>query len=50
MTGRRPRVTVTRLDQLIAKATVDCYNEEEQLIGLFTLIADNLVLPSKRTC
>jgi len=45
MTGRRTRVRVARLDQLIAEATVDCYNEEEQLTGLFTLLEDNLVLP-----
>ena len=24
---------------------VDCYDEEEQLTGLFTLIEDNLALP-----
>jgi hypothetical protein len=45
MTGKRARVSTARLDELIAEATVDCYNEEEQLTGLFTLIADNLALP-----
>jgi len=45
MTGKRPRVSAAKLDELIAEATVDCYNEEEQLTGLFTLIGDNLVLP-----
>jgi len=45
MTGKRPRVTTGMLDQLIAEATVDCYNDEEQLTGLFTLIEDNLALP-----
>jgi hypothetical protein len=46
MTGKRPRVSAARLDQLIAEATVDCYNEEEQqLTGLFTLIEDSLALP-----
>ena len=45
MTGKRPRVSAARLDQLIAEATVGCYNEEEQLTGLFTLIEDNLALP-----
>ena len=50
MTGKRPRVSAARLDELIAEATVECYNEEEQLTGLFTLIEDNLALPSRRTC
>ena len=45
MTGTRPRVSAARLDELIAEATVDCYNDEEQLTGLFTLIEDNLALP-----
>jgi hypothetical protein len=45
MTGKRPRVSAARLDELVAEATVDCYNEEEQLTGLFTLIEDNLALP-----
>jgi hypothetical protein len=45
VTGKRPP-----LDELIAEATVDCYNEEEQLTGLFTLIEDNLALPLRRTC
>ena len=45
MTGKRPRVSAARLDELIAEATVECYNEEEQLTGLFTLIEDNLALP-----
>ena len=33
MTGKRPQVSAARLEQLIAEATVDCYNEEEQLTG-----------------
>ena len=45
MTGKRPRVGAARLDELIAEATVDCYSDEEQLTGLFTLIEDNLALP-----
>jgi hypothetical protein len=50
MTGKRPRVSAVRLDQLIAEATVDCYNEEEQLTGLFTLIEDASGYLSRRTC
>ena len=45
MTGKRPRVNTGMLDELLAEATVDCYNDEEQLTGLFTLIEDNLALP-----
>jgi hypothetical protein len=34
-----------RLDQLIEQATADCYDEEEQATGFFTMIDDNLALP-----
>jgi len=34
-----------RLDALVEQATVDCYNDDEQLTGLYTMIADNLVTP-----
>ena len=30
---------------MIADATVDCYNEEEQVTGLFTMIQDQLLVP-----
>ena len=43
--GQAGAVSTARLDELIAEATVDCYNEEEQLTGLFTLIEDNVALP-----
>jgi hypothetical protein len=33
------------LDALVAEAVVDCYNDDEQLIGLFTIIQDNLTVP-----
>lgn len=33
------------LEDLIAEAIMDCYDEHEQLIGFFTMIEDNLVLP-----
>lgn len=32
---------------MIEEATVDCYNESEQITGLFTMIEDNLHLPFK---
>ncbi|GAA2617268.1 hypothetical protein GCM10010399_55330 [Dactylosporangium fulvum] len=35
----------SQLDALVEEATVDCYNEDEQLTGLFTMIEDNLALP-----
>jgi uncharacterized protein (UPF0262 family) len=39
------RLSRKRLDELVEQATVDCYNEEEQLTGLFTMIEENLLLP-----
>jgi len=42
---RRPTNSDARLDELIEQATVDCYNEEEQVTGLFTMIEDNLAVP-----
>lgn len=47
-TSRRHRTTrrrTTRLDRLIEEAIVDCYGEAEQLMGLYTMIEDNLALP-----
>jgi hypothetical protein len=41
--------TPRQLDKLIEEATVDCYNEEEQASGFFTMIEENLALPF-RTC
>ncbi len=37
--------TPRQLDKLIEEATVDCYNEEEQASGFFTMIEENLALP-----
>jgi hypothetical protein len=37
--------TPAQLDKLIEEAAVDCYNEEEQTTGFFTMIDDNLALP-----
>ncbi|MEV6844923.1 calcium-binding protein [Actinoplanes sp. NPDC051411] len=33
------------LDELVAEATVDAYNESEQLTGLYTMIEDDLAMP-----
>jgi hypothetical protein len=32
---------------LIEQATVDCYNEDEQVTGFFTMIEENLEVPFK---
>ena len=34
---------------MIEEATVDCYNESEQLTGWCTMIGDNLILPFETT-
>ena len=33
------------LDALVDEAVVDCYDDDEQLTGLFTMIEDNLAVP-----
>jgi hypothetical protein len=33
------------LDVLIAEATVDCYGDDEQVTGLFTMIDEHVALP-----
>ena len=38
-------MTRPELAALIGQATVDCYNESEQVSGLFTMIEDNLAVP-----
>jgi hypothetical protein len=48
MTSRTPRakrLSKTRLDRLVEEAIVDCYNESEQAVGLYTMLEDNLALP-----
>lgn len=39
------RLGKRRLDTLVSEATVDCYDEAEQRMGLFTAIQDNLQVP-----
>ena len=34
---------------MIEEATVDCYNESEQITGWFTMIAENLAVPFDTT-
>src|SRR2546422_9078651 len=40
----RARLSKARLDRLVEEAIVDCYNESEQVTGLYTMIEDNLAL------
>jgi hypothetical protein len=44
-TARGMVVSPAQLDKLIEEATVDCYNDEEQLSGFFSMMEDNLALP-----
>ena len=37
------------LEAMIDEATVDAYNEDEQLTGLYTMIEDNLAVPFTTT-
>lgn len=37
------------LDELVAQATVDCYNEDEELAGLAVMLEDNLAVPFETT-
>ena len=48
---RQPQSTISaaELDELIEQATVDCYNESEQVTGLFTMIEEHLALPFTTT-
>ena len=39
------RLSKVRLDNLVEQATVDCYNESEQVTGLSAMIEDNVALP-----
>src|SRR2546425_9618263 len=41
----RTLLSKARLDRLVEEAIVDCYNESEQVMGLYTMIEDNLALP-----
>jgi hypothetical protein len=39
------RLGKAQLDRLVEEAVVDCYNESEQIVGLYTMIEDKLALP-----
>ena len=42
-------LSVAELDALIAEATVDCYGEDEQVLGLYSVMVDELAVPSRRS-
>jgi hypothetical protein len=44
-----PAISPAELDDLIEQATVDCYNESEQVTGLFTMLEEHLDLPVQTT-
>jgi hypothetical protein len=39
------RSSTAHLDELIEEATVDCYNESEEITGIFTMLEENLAVP-----
>jgi hypothetical protein len=45
----RPAISPAELDELIEQATVDCYNDSEQVTGLFTLLEEHLDTPFHTT-
>ncbi len=44
LAGMAP-LSVAQLEELIEQATVDCYNDSEQVCGLFTLLEESLAVP-----
>ncbi|MBI5967185.1 MAG: hypothetical protein HY882_04945 [Deltaproteobacteria bacterium] len=50
--GRKKRANRTNsayLDKLIDEATVDCYNESEEITGIFTMLEESLAVPFTTT-
>ena len=45
----RSPASSSRLERMISDAIVDCYNESEQAMGLFTMVEENLRLPFSTT-
>jgi hypothetical protein len=45
MKNRVPRLGRKRLNDLLEEATIDCYNLDEEICGLFTMIQDELEVP-----
>ena len=49
MSSPRPKPSTKLLDAMIEEATVDAYNDEEQITGLFTMLEEHLALPFQTT-
>ena len=45
MGSPRPKPSNKLLDAMIEEATIDTYNDEEQITGLFTMLEEHLALP-----
>jgi hypothetical protein len=45
MSSPRPKPSTKRLEAMIEEATVDAYNDDEQITGLFTMLEEHLALP-----
>jgi hypothetical protein len=45
----QPTISAAELRELIEQATVDCYNESEQVTGLFTMLEEHLGIPFPAT-
>jgi hypothetical protein len=43
------RPSTSHLDKLIEEATVDCYNDSEEVTGIFTMLEENLAVPFATT-
>jgi hypothetical protein len=49
MSSPRPKASNKLLDAMIEEATIDAYNDEEQITGLFTMLEEHLALPFQTT-
>jgi hypothetical protein len=49
MSSPRPKPSTKLLDAMIEEATVDAYNDEEQITGLFTMLEEHLARPFQTT-
>ncbi len=45
MSSPRAKPSTKLLDAMIEEATVDAYNDDEQITGLFTMLEEHLELP-----
>ena len=43
--GTKPKYSKEQLQHLIREATADCYGEDEEVMGLTTMIEDSLSVP-----